>query len=247
MQFVSITGPKADIDRVVDQYLSRYEIHLENALAQLQTLKTLTPYLQINPYKGLLAKALEYEKLLDSGNIQTNLTMTLDEAVALIESFDQQLTRINEQKKELEAIEGAQVETVTDANDLQAIKVTFDNGILFATNSSQLSASSRDALTKFATSLKNSPETDITIYGHTDNTGTRAVNERISKERADAVANFLVGNGIARNRITTEGLAFDQPVADNSTAEGRAKNRRVEVYITASANMIKQAEEGTLK
>ena len=65
--------------------------------------------------------------------------------------------------------------------------------------------------------------------------------------RAEAVANFLVGNGIARNRITTEGLAFDQPVADNSTAEGRAKNRRVEVYITASANMIKQAEEGTLK
>ena len=73
------------------------------------------------------------------------------------------------------------------------------------------------------------------------------MNERISKERAEAVANFLVGNGIARNRITTEGLAFDQPVADNSTAEGRAKNRRVEVYITASANMIKQAEEGTLK
>ena len=144
--------------------------------------------------------------------------------------------KMDKQKKELEAIQGAQVETVTDANDLQAIKVTF-----------QLSASSKDALTKFATSLKNSPETDITIYGHTDNTGTRAVNERISKERAEAVANFLVGNGIARNRITTEGLAFDQPVADNSTAEGRAKNRRVEVYITASANMIKQAEEGTLK
>mgnify|MGYP002605514341 CR=1 FL=1 len=155
--------------------------------------------------------------------------------------------KMDKQKAELEKIENAQVSTVTDQNGLQAIKVTFDNGILFATNSSQLSASSRDALTKFATSLKNSPETDITIYGHTDNTGTRTVNERISKERAEAVANFLVGNGIARNRITTEGLAFDQPVADNSTAEGRAKNRRVEVYITASANMIKQAEEGTLK
>lgn len=68
-------------------------------LHSCRQLKTLTPYLQINPYKGLLAKALEYEKLLDSGNIQKNLTMTLDEAVALIESFDQQLTRINETEK----------------------------------------------------------------------------------------------------------------------------------------------------
>lgn len=155
--------------------------------------------------------------------------------------------KMDKQKKELEAIEGAKVETVTDVNDLQAIKVTFDNGILFATNSSQLSNASREALTKFANSLKNSPDTDVTIYGHTDNTGTREVNERVSKQRADAVANFLVGNGIARSRITTEGLAFDQPVADNGTAAGRAQNRRVEVFITANANMIKQAEAGTLQ
>lgn len=154
--------------------------------------------------------------------------------------------RMDKQKKELEAIEGAKVETVKDVNNLQAIKVTFDNGILFATNKSELSAGSRDALTKFANSLKNSPDTDITIYGHTDNTGTRAVNEQISKERAEAVANFLVGQGISRSRITTEGLAFDQPVADNNTAEGRAQNRRVEVYITANSDMIKKAETGVL-
>lgn len=154
--------------------------------------------------------------------------------------------RMDKQKKELEAIEGAKVETVQDVNNLQAIKVTFDNGILFATNKSELSASSREALTKFATSLKNSPDTDITIYGHTDNTGSRTVNERISKERAEAVANFLVGQGISRSRITTEGLAYDQPVADNSTAEGRAQNRRVEVYITANKDMIQKAEEGKL-
>ena len=148
--------------------------------------------------------------------------------------------RMDKQKKELEAIEGAKVETVQDANNLQAIKVTFDNGILFATNKSELSASSREALTKFANSLKNSP------YGHTDNTGSRAVNERISKERAEAVANFLVGQGISRSRITTEGLAYDQPVADNNTAEGRAQNRRVEVYITANKDMIRKAETGQL-
>lgn len=154
--------------------------------------------------------------------------------------------RMDKQKKELEAIQGAKVESVQDANNLQAIKVTFDNGILFPTNKSELSASSREALTQFAASLKNSPDTDVTIYGHTDNTGTRAVNERISKERADAVANFLVGQGISRSRIKTEGLAFDQPVADNSTAAGRAQNRRVEVYITANANMIQKAENGQL-
>lgn len=154
--------------------------------------------------------------------------------------------RMDKQRKELEAIEGAKVEPIKDVNNLEAIKVTFDNGILFATNKSELSSASRNALTKFATSLKNSPDTDVTIYGHTDNTGTRAVNERISKERADAVANFLVGQGISRSRLTTEGLAFDQPVADNSTAEGRAQNRRVEVYITANADMIKKAEAGEL-
>ncbi len=150
--------------------------------------------------------------------------------------------KMDKQKKELEAIEGAKVETVTDANNLQAIKVTFDNGILFATNSSELSASAREALTKFAQSLKNSPDTDVTIYGHTDNTGTREVNERVSTQRAEAVANFLVGNGIERGRLTTEGLAFDVPVADNSTEAGRAQNRRVEIYITASAKMIQEAE-----
>lgn len=154
--------------------------------------------------------------------------------------------RMDKQKKELEAIEGAKVETVQDVNNLQAIKVTFDNGILFATNKSELSAASRDALTKFANSLKNSPDTDVTIYGHTDNTGTRAVNERVSKERADAVANYLVGQGISRSRIKTEGLAYDQPVADNGTAAGRAQNRRVEVFITANADMIKKAEAGQL-
>ncbi len=155
--------------------------------------------------------------------------------------------RMDQQKKELEAIEGAKVETVQDINNLQAIKVTFDQSILFATNQSELNASSRDALTKFAASLKNSPDTDITIFGHTDNTGTREVNTRISKERAEAVANFLVGQGISRSRLTTEGLAFDQPIADNSTAEGRALNRRVEIYITANAQMIQKAESGELK
>lgn len=154
--------------------------------------------------------------------------------------------RMDKQKKQLEQIEGAKVESVTDANNLQAVKVTFTNGILFKTGKSDLDMSARESLSKLAASLKENPETDITIYGNTDNTGTRAVNERISKERAEAVANYLVGNGVSRSRMTVEGLAYDNPVADNSTEAGRAQNRRVEIFITANHNMIKQAEAGTL-
>lgn len=155
--------------------------------------------------------------------------------------------KMDKQKAELEKIEGAQVETVTDANNLQAIKVTFDSGILFATGKSDLNSSSKAALNKFAISLKETPETDVTIYGHTDNTGSKEVNVQLSKSRAASVAGFLNSNGISTDRMTTEGKAFDEPVADNSTAEGRAKNRRVEIYITANKQMINQAEQGTLK
>ena len=155
--------------------------------------------------------------------------------------------RMDKQKAELEQIEGAQVETVMDVNNLQAIKVTFDSGILFDTGRSNLNTVSRESLIKFANSLKANPETDVTIYGHTDNTGSRDVNVRLSNERAESVAKFLIDNSISGSRLTTEGKAYDEPVADNSTAEGRALNRRVEIFIAANENMIQQAEEGTLK
>ena len=149
--------------------------------------------------------------------------------------------KMDKQQAELAKIEGAKVEAITDKNDLQAIKVTFADGILFNTGKSTLSETSRSALSEFAASLKANPGTDVTIYGHTDNTGSRQINEKLSLERANAVVNYLVGNGIARSRFTAEGLAYDQPVADNSTAAGRAQNRRVEIFITASKEMIQQA------
>lgn len=155
--------------------------------------------------------------------------------------------KMDKQKAELEAIEGAKVESVTDVNDLQAIKVTFDSGILFKTGKADLSPEAKDALLKFANSLKNTTETDVTIVGHTDNTGSREVNERISLERAKSVEKFLEENGIVDERTSEQGVAFDQPVADNATAEGRKQNRRVEVFITANKTMIEQAEQGTLK
>ena len=155
--------------------------------------------------------------------------------------------KMDKQKAELEKIEGEKVETVTDANNLQAIKVTFDSGILFTTGKSDLNASSKSALLKFAASLKETPETDITIYGHTDNKGSRDMNLKLSNDRAASVSSFLTANGITKDRMTTEGKAFDEPVADNATEAGRTQNRRVEIYITANKQMIDQAQQGTLK
>lgn len=154
---------------------------------------------------------------------------------------------MDKKAEELAALEAAQVETVEDANGLKAIKVTFDSGILFATNKSNLSAEAKSNLKKFADEMKDLSDTDITIYGHTDNTGSAEVNERLSLQRANAVSAELQADGIAKSRITTEGKSFTMPVADNSTAEGRAQNRRVEVFISANQKMIAAAENGELK
>ena len=153
------------------------------------------------------------------------------------------------QKKadELAAIQGASVSTVTDNNGFTGIQVTFDEGILFDTGKYALKTPAKNALSRFATSLKNDPNTNVQIFGHTDNTGSRAVNEKLSKQRADAVLNYLQNNGVASSRMESYGLAYDYPVASNDTKEGRAQNRRVEVYITADDTMIQQAEAGTLQ
>ena len=87
----------------------------------------------------------------------------------------------------------------------------------------------------------------VYIFGYTDNTGSYAANERVSNSRADAVRTFLVNKGVTATRITALGVPMAEYVATNETAEGRAQNRRVEVYISANEEMIKKAEAGTLQ
>ncbi|MCL2650347.1 MAG: OmpA family protein [Candidatus Azobacteroides sp.] len=149
--------------------------------------------------------------------------------------------KMDKQKAELEKIKGAQVESI---NDGQAIKVTFESGILFATNSSTLSSASTTALSQFASSLQSNPDTDVQIFGHTDNTGSDGVNQPLSEQRASSVRNFLASQGVSSTRMTTQGFGSSQPVADNSTAAGRTQNRRVEVYILPNAKMIQDAQQG---
>ena len=154
--------------------------------------------------------------------------------------------KMDKKAEELAALENAQVETITDKNGLAGIKVTFNSGILFPLNGIQLSDASRKELKEFAQKMSDLQDTDITIYGHTDNTGTAEVNERTSRQRAEAVQSYLQSCGIASGRLSSQGRSYTDPVADNATAEGRAQNRRVEIYISANENMIKAAENGTL-
>ena len=154
--------------------------------------------------------------------------------------------KMDKQARELAQIAGAQVDTVTDVNGFEGIKVTFDEGILFAFNSSKLGQKAEASLNDFAKSLINNPQTDVQIYGHTDNVGTRAANEKVSNARATEVKNFLTNAGVPKARMTSKGLAYDYPVASNETEAGRAQNRRVEIYITANEDMIKAAQDGTL-
>ncbi|MBR4585507.1 MAG: OmpA family protein [Bacteroidales bacterium] len=149
--------------------------------------------------------------------------------------------QMDKKAEELAQLENVQVETVKDVNGLEAIKVTFDSGILFDFNKATLRTEAKQQLDKFAAEMSDMPETGITVYGHTDNVGSEAVNKRISLQRAESVGNYLNGKGIAKSRLTMEGMGFDQPVADNTTEVGRAQNRRVEIYITANEKMIEEA------
>lgn len=157
--------------------------------------------------------------------------------------------KMDQQQKELEQqlAKEAQIEKVEDANGLQAIKVTFSNGILFPTNGTALSSNAKTELSKFAQSLKQYPETNVQIFGYTDNTGTYAVNERVATGRADAVYTYLVQQGVNFDRLKAMGIPMADYIASNDTESGRAQNRRVEIYITASPEMVQQAENGTLQ
>jgi outer membrane protein OmpA-like peptidoglycan-associated protein len=151
--------------------------------------------------------------------------------------------RMDKQAEELaKSMENANVERVGEA-----IRVNFDSGILFAVNSAELSASAKRDIDKLSETLRKYEGTNIIIEGHTDNTGSRELNQGLSERRAQAVANYARSRGVEASRMQAKGYAFDQPIADNTTAEGRSQNRRVEVIIIASDEMKKAAESGEIK
>jgi outer membrane protein OmpA-like peptidoglycan-associated protein len=125
----------------------------------------------------------------------------------------------------------------------EGILVKFDSGILFDTDKSDLKSAAQTNLQDLAASLQKNLNTNILIVGHTDNTGSDAHNMDLSVRRAESVKSFIVANNVASSRLTTSGKGESEPIADNTTVEGRAQNRRVEIVIVANDQMKQQAKQ----
>lgn len=125
----------------------------------------------------------------------------------------------------------------------EGIIVKFDSGILFDVDKTDLKTAARTNLENLATSLKNNPQTNISIIGHTDSTGTASYNQTLSERRASSVKSYLVDNGVTGSRLSTTGKGKNEPIASNSTPDGRAQNRRVEIVIVANDAMKNEAKQ----
>lgn len=144
-------------------------------------------------------------------------------------------TRMQEQKKQMEAATaGTGIGVSQTADNRLKLEVPADAG--FATGRSQLSPTLVGVLSQFSTTLQQNQATHVTIIGHTDSSGSDAINNPLSFDRANATRDYLVGRGVSATRITTDGRGSREPGADNGTPQGRAMNRRVEIYVAEPAN-----------
>ncbi len=138
---------------------------------------------------------------------------------------------MDKQAKELKQnIPGATVERVGEG-----ITVTFASGLLYDFDSDVVRSEAQKNLRALASSLDKYPGSDLLIVGHTDDVGQASYNQALSERRASAAANFLVANGVLRNRVDTRGMGESEPAGSNDSESGRAENRRVAVAIYASA------------
>ena len=150
--------------------------------------------------------------------------------------------QMDKQAEELKRdLEGATVERVGEG-----ILITFESGLVFDVDSYSLREETKTNLTELSETLKKYDDTNILIEGHTDNTGEDNYNQKLSENRADAVEDFIVTQGIDNSRVTTKGYGENQPLDSNETEAGKQKNRRVEVAIYANKEMKKAAKNGEL-
>ncbi len=146
---------------------------------------------------------------------------------------------MDEQAEEMRKdIKNARIERIGEG-----IKITFESGLLFETNSTRLSASAQENIQELSRILSKYKDTDILVEGHTDSVGTDEYNLKLSEQRANAVTTFSQGLGVKASRFNTLGYGETQPIEANATPTGRQKNRRVEIAIMANDDLKDAAEE----
>ena len=149
---------------------------------------------------------------------------------------------MDKQAKEIERdMKGATVKRVGEG-----ILITFDSGLMFDVNSSQLRSATKSNLEELSRVLQKYEDTNILIEGHTDSSGSEEYNQELSEKRASSVYTYLVQQGVMASRFSTIGYGEMQPVATNETPAGRQQNRRVEVAIYANKKLQKAAKRGDI-
>lgn len=149
--------------------------------------------------------------------------------------------KMDKQAREIDnALPGAEVVRVGEGIKL----VLGENAVRFDFNKSTLTAQAKANLDKLVKVFTEYPDTNIVIYGYTDNKGAADYNLKLSQERANSVKSYLVKKGLAASRFTTTGMGMADPIESNDTDAGRSKNRRVEFAITANEKMVQDAQNG---
>ncbi|HQQ69511.1 MAG TPA: OmpA family protein [Alicycliphilus sp.] len=137
---------------------------------------------------------------------------------------------MEKQKQEMQAATQGTGVTVSQTADNQ-LKLDIPSDISFATGRADIEPSFRPILDRFADGLRNNPNSEVRIIGHTDSTGSDAINNPLSLERAESTRNYLTTRGVSGARIHVDGRGAREPIASNDTASGRARNRRVEIFM----------------
>lgn len=142
--------------------------------------------------------------------------------------------RQEEQKRQMEEATAGTGVAVTQTAD-NRLKLDIPSDISFAVGRADIQSNFRTILDTFATSLVNNPASNVTVIGHTDSTGTDAVNNPLSLNRAASVRDYLSSRGVASSRVAIDGRGSREPIASNDTAANKAKNRRVEIFVAEPA------------
>ena len=137
---------------------------------------------------------------------------------------------MEKQKQEMQAATQGTGVTVSQTADNQ-LKLDIPSDISFATGRADIESNFRPILDRFAEGLRNNPNAEVRIIGHTDSTGSDAINNPLSLDRAESTRNYLTARGVSGARIHVDGRGSREPIASNASNDGRARNRRVEIFV----------------